>query len=83
MFPQTTSQCPDSTHTVENRNDQPENAHFTRRLGPRTSNEISKEGQTYEVIQEIPKALHNENSDSTEPENAPGDLLSYRIYRCC
>ena len=76
MFPQTTLKYLDSTHIEENRKDEPENAHFTRSLGPRTSNEVAKEGQTFEVIQEIPKALHDENSDSTEPENAQGDLLS-------
>ena len=76
MFPQTTPKRPDSTYTVENRKDEPENAHFTRSLGPRTPNEVSKEGQTFESIQEIPKAFHDENSDSIEPENVQEDLLS-------
>ena len=91
MFPQTTSKRPASTYNVENRKDEPENAHFTGSLGPRTANEVSKEGQTFESTQEIPKALHDGNSASTAPENVQGDLLSstttteftgiYNIYR--
>ena len=76
VFPQTTPKRPDSTYTVENRKDEPENAHFTRSLGRRTPNEASKERQTFESIQEIPKAFHDENSDSIEPENVQEDLLS-------
>ena len=76
MFPQTTLKYLDSTHIEENRKDEPENAHFTRSLGPRTSNEVAKEGQTFEVIEETAKALHDENSNSSKPENAKGCLLS-------
>ena len=75
MFPQATPKR-DSTLIIGNRNDQPENAYFTGRLGSKTPNEVFKEGQNFEVIQETAKALHNEKSDSIEPENPQDDLLS-------
>lgn len=73
MFPQTTPKT-DSTLIIESRNDEAENAHFIGRLGPKTPNEVFKEGQTFKVIQETAKALHGENRDSIEPENAQGNL---------
>ena len=72
MFPQTTPKSPDSTYVVENRKDEPENGHFSRGLVHRTPNER----QTFESIQEIPEALHDENSDCIDPENVQEDLLS-------
>lgn len=75
MPPQTTPET-DRTFILENRKDEPENAQFTRSFGPRIPNEVMKEGQTLEVIQETAKALHGKISGSTEPENAQGNLLS-------
>lgn len=75
MLPQTTPE-PDRTFILENRKDQPENAQLTRSFAPRTPNEVMKEGQTLEVIQETAKALHGKISGSTESENAQGNLLS-------
>jgi len=75
MLPQTTPET-DRTFILENRKDEPENAQFTRSFGPKTPNEVLKEGQTLEVIQETAKALHGKISGSTEPENDQGNLLS-------
>ena len=61
MLPQTTPE-PDRTFILENIKYEPENAQFTRSFGPRTPNEVMKEGQTLEVIQETAKALHGKIS---------------------
>ena len=71
-----TPKRPDTTFIVESRKEEPEKAHFTRSSGDKTPHRVFKEGQTFEVIEETAKALHDENSDSSKPENAKGCLLS-------
>lgn len=89
MFTQTTPKT-DSTLVIESRNNEPENAYFAGRLSPKTQNEVFKEGQTFEVIQDTVKVLRDENNNDSnctsdsmkllikakEPENGQGDLLS-------
>ena len=80
----------DNIVVIDSTKDELEETNFTGQLSPKSPNEVFKDGQTLEVIQETSKIFRDENStvdsyisDSMklltkpkESENGQGDLLS-------